>query len=52
MSSTVVHVRITPEQLDRLDQLAESELRSRSNAAAWLLAQALEEPEEVQPYVG
>jgi predicted transcriptional regulator len=46
MRAETVHIRITPEQLARLDEMAESELRSRSNMAAAILAQALEEPTE------
>jgi predicted transcriptional regulator len=42
MPSEVVSVRVSPRLIARLDELAGEQLRTRSNMAAAILAQALE----------
>jgi predicted transcriptional regulator len=44
MSDAIVHVRVPGDIVARLDQRAEGEMRSRSNLAAFLIAQGLREP--------
>jgi hypothetical protein len=51
MSRSVVHVRIAPELMERLDAQAAEELRSRSQMATVLLTRALDEAEEMEPVV-
>jgi hypothetical protein len=53
MSGEVVSVRLPSELAARLAERASSEMRTRSNLAAWLLAKGLEDPadEPVEPGV-
>jgi hypothetical protein len=48
MSGADVHIRLSPDQLEVLDEKAELEDRSRSNMARVLLFRALREAENLR----